>query len=149
MVWRNNSHTTRTCFIYRFWETDVWIFILIWSQSMVFKWHSPEILENSRLSKNDKFPRRATGQLAGEQTDSLPNQLLKATLPFIVFLCFVLPVFRFHEQSFASVLWGYRRSRSSRAGDGRIRISGFYCTSVASLWPVLTISQSVTETVAS
>ena len=29
---------------------------------MVFKWHSPEILENSGLSKNDKFPRRATGQ---------------------------------------------------------------------------------------
>ena len=28
-----------------------------------FKWHSPEILENYGLSKNDKFPRRATGQL--------------------------------------------------------------------------------------
>ena len=48
--------------IYRFWETDVWIYILIWSQSMVFKWHSPEILENYWLSKHDKFPRRATGQ---------------------------------------------------------------------------------------
>ena len=30
---------------------------------MVFKWHSPEILENYGLSKHDKFPRRATGQL--------------------------------------------------------------------------------------
>ena len=30
---------------------------------MVFKWHSSEILENYGLSKNDKFPRRATGQL--------------------------------------------------------------------------------------
>ena len=29
-----------------------------------FKWHSPEILENHRLSRNDKFPRRATGQLS-------------------------------------------------------------------------------------
>ena len=38
-------------------------YILIWSQSMVFKWHCPEILENYGLSKNDKFPRRATGQL--------------------------------------------------------------------------------------
>ena len=39
------------------------VFELIWSQSMVFKWHSPEILENSWLLKNDKFPRHATGQL--------------------------------------------------------------------------------------
>ena len=31
---------------------------------MVFKWHSPEILENYGLSKNDKFQRRATGQFA-------------------------------------------------------------------------------------
>ena len=35
MVWRKNRHTTRICFIYRFWETDVWIYILIGSQSMV------------------------------------------------------------------------------------------------------------------
>ena len=63
MVWRKNRHTTRTCFVYRFWETDVWTYIWIWSQSMVFKWHSPEILENYGLSRNDKFPRRATGQL--------------------------------------------------------------------------------------
>ena len=32
---------------------------------MVFKWHSPEILENYGLSKHDNFPRRATGQLPG------------------------------------------------------------------------------------
>ena len=33
---------------------------------MVFKWHIPEILENYGLSKHDKFPRRATGQLGPE-----------------------------------------------------------------------------------
>ena len=74
MVWRKSRHTTRTCFIYRFWETDVWIYVLIWSQSMVFKWHSPEILENSGLSKNDKFPRRATGQLRGPIVNAVPAQ---------------------------------------------------------------------------
>ena len=40
---------------------------------MVFKWRSPEILENYALSKNDKFPRRATGQL-WEDLSSIVHQ---------------------------------------------------------------------------
>ena len=39
---------------------------------MVFKWHSPEMLENYGLSKNDKFLRRATGQFWPFGADS-PN----------------------------------------------------------------------------
>ena len=76
-------------------ETDVWIYISVWSQSMVFKWPSPEILENYGLSKHDKFPRHATGQLSTFFKVDLffnPKQVRinRKLMLFSFLVCFVL-----------------------------------------------------------